>query len=110
MRMRHKRRWLRLRIMVLPACALALAIPAGAPAAAQQDLRSPDTRDAARAAAQAPADVTTPAPQRVVESTDSGDQALAIVLASAALGIALAGLVVALGALLRRPRARWTVG
>jgi hypothetical protein len=111
MRMRQKAWWRKLRILVLPACALALAVPAGAPAAAQQDLRSPDARDAARAAApaRAPADLGTPAPPTIVESTDSGDQALPIVLASAALGIALAGLVVALGALFRRPRTRWTV-
>jgi hypothetical protein len=109
MRMRQKAWWRKLRILVLPACALALAVPAGAPAAAQQDLRSPAARDAARAAAPAQADLVTAAPRRVVESTDSGSQALPIVLASAALGIALAGLAVALGALFRRPRARWTV-
>ena len=43
--------WRRLRILVLPACALALAFPASAPAVQQQDLRSPDARDAARAEA-----------------------------------------------------------
>jgi hypothetical protein len=111
MRMRH-RIWLRrLRILVLPACALALALPAGAPAAPAQDLRSPDARDAARAATQSevqrqpgPAQAT-----RAVESTSSDDDTLAIVLSSAAFGMALAGLAVALGALVRRPRSRWSV-
>ena len=45
----------------------------------------------------------------VIESTSSGDQTLPLALASAAIGIALAGLAVALGALLRRPRSRWSV-
>jgi hypothetical protein len=107
MRKRH-RAWLRrLRILVLPACALALAVPASAPAAPSQDLRSPDARDAASAQAQrelGPARST-----RVIDSTNSGDQTVAIALASAAIAIALAGLAVALGALLRRPRARWSV-
>jgi hypothetical protein len=110
MRIRH-RAWLRrLRILVLPACALALAAPASAPAAPSQDLRSPDARDAARAVS--PATVQTDSgpvrSTRVIENTDSGDQTVAIALASAAIGIALAGLAVALGALLRRPRTRWS--
>ena len=45
----------------------------------------------------------------VIESTGSGDQTLPLALSSAAIGIALAGLAVALGALLRRPRSRWSV-
>jgi hypothetical protein len=111
-RMRRHRAWLRrLRILVLPACALALAVPASAPAAPSQDLRSPDARDAARTAS--PAKVQTdsgPARStRLIESTSSSDQTVAIALASAALAIALAGLAVALGALLRRPRTRWSV-
>ena len=93
---------------MLPACVLALAVPASAYAAPSQDLRSPDARDAARAAeAQAQ-----PGPARsteVIESTGSGDQTLPLALSSAAIGIALAGLAVALGALLRRPRSRWSV-
>jgi hypothetical protein len=112
MRWRHRKAWARrLRILVLPACALALALPASAHAAPSQDLRSPDARDAARSAEQAqpqselgPARLT-----KVIETTSSGDQTLAITLASAALGIALAGLAVAVGALLRRPRSRWSV-
>jgi hypothetical protein len=106
------RLWLRrLRILVLPACALALAVPASAPAAPQQDLRSPDARDAARAAAPAQAQAQPSArPTTVIESTSSADQTVAIVLASTAIGIALAGLAVAICALFRRPRARWTVG
>jgi hypothetical protein len=111
MRMRH-RTWLRrLRILVLPACALALAFPASALAAPSQDLRSPDARDAARVASQAeaqsqhgPARAT-----RAVESTSSDDDTLAIALSSAAFGVALAGFAVALGALVRRPRSRWSV-
>jgi hypothetical protein len=93
---------------------LALAVPASAYAAPSQDLRSPDARDAARAAqahAQAQAQ-TEPGPARttdVIESTSSGDQTLPLALSSAAIGIALAGLAVALGALFRRPRSRWSV-
>jgi hypothetical protein len=97
-----------LRILVLPACVLALAVPASAYAAPSQDLRSPDARDAARVA-QAQ---TEPGPARttdVIESTGSGDQTLPLALSSAAIGIALAGLAVALGALFRRPRSRWSV-
>jgi hypothetical protein len=89
---------------------LALAVPASAYAAPSQDLRSPDARDAARAA-QAQAQ-TEPGPARttdVIESTSSGDQTLPLALSSAAIGIALAGLAVALGALFRRPRSRWSV-
>jgi hypothetical protein len=120
MRMRH-RAWLRrLRILVLPACALALAAPASAPAAPSQDLRSPDARDAAQATsparvqtdsgpARVPTDSGPARSARVIESTGSGDQTVAIALASAAIAIALAGLAVALGALLRRPRTRWSV-
>jgi hypothetical protein len=111
MRRRHWRAWARrLRILVLPACVLALAVPASAYAAPSQDLRSPDARDAARAAqTQTQAE---PAPARttdVIESTSSGDQTLPLALSSAAIGIALAGLAVALGALFRRPRSRWSV-
>jgi hypothetical protein len=111
MKMRHRRAWARrLRILVLPACALALAVPAGAHAAPSQDLRSPDARDAARAAqaqAQAQSELGPARSMRVIES--SGDQTLPLALSSAAIGIALAGLGVALGALLRRPRSRWSV-
>jgi hypothetical protein len=103
--------WLRrFRILVLPVCALALALPASAPAAPAQDLRSPDARDAASAASAAQTELGTPHPTTVIESTDSGGQTVAIVLAGVAIGIALAGLAVALGALFRRPTARWTVG
>jgi hypothetical protein len=112
MRMRHWRAWARrLRVLVLPACALALAIPASAHAAPTQDLRSPDARDAARAApqAQAQAELGQARSTKVIESTGSGDQTVALTLASAAIGISLAGLAVALGALLRRPRSRWSV-
>jgi hypothetical protein len=112
MRWRHRKAWARrLRILVLAACALALVLPASVHAAPSQDLRSPDARDAARSAGQAqaqrelgPARLT-----KVIESRSSSDQTLALTLASAALGIALAGLAVAVGALLRRPRSRWSV-
>jgi hypothetical protein len=110
--MRARRRaWRRrLRLLLLPACALALAVPAGAPAAERQDLRSPDARDAARIESPAPAELAAPRTESIADEGGAGDQTLPIVLASTALGVALAGLVVALGALLRRPRARWTVG
>jgi hypothetical protein len=109
MRWRHRAWARRLRILVLPACALALALPAGAHAAPSQDLRSPDARDAARSAAQAQRELGPARSTKVIESTSSGDQTLALTLASAAIGIALAGLAVGLGALLRRPRSRWSV-
>lgn len=116
MKMRHRRAWARrLRILLLPACVLALAVPASAPAAPSQGVRSPDTRDAARAA-QAQAQVQAQrapgqaeSPTRVIESSGDVDQTLPLALASAAIGIALAGLAVGLGALLRRPRSRWSV-
>ena len=109
MRTKH-RRWLRrLRILLLPACALALAVPASAPAATQQDLRSPDARDAERTASPAQAEPIMPRSTTVIESTGSGDQTVPTALAGAAIGIALAGLAVALVAVFRRPRSRWTV-
>jgi hypothetical protein len=112
--MRHRRAWARrLRLLLLPACVLALAVPASAHAAPRQDLRSPDARDAARdvppAQAQAQGEPGPVRSTKVIERTGSGDQTVALVLASTAIGIALAGLAVALGALLRRPRSRWSV-
>ena len=77
----------------------------------RQDLRSPDARDAARAASQAEAQ-RQPGPARAagaVVSTSSDDDTLAIALSGAAFGLALAGLAVALGALVRPPRSRWSV-
>ena len=107
--MRHRRAWARrLRILVLPACVLALAVPASAHAAPSQDLRSPDARDAGRAAQAQRVLGPTPSTE-VIESTSSGDQTLPLALSSVAIGIALAGLAVALCALLRRPRSRWSV-
>jgi hypothetical protein len=110
MRMRY-RIWLRRRrILVLAVCALALAFPASAaPAAPSQDLRSPDARDAARVASQAQRQHDPARATRAVGSTTSDDGTLAIALSSAAFGLALAGLAVALGALVRRPRSRWSV-
>jgi hypothetical protein len=110
MKIRHRLWVRRFRILALPVCALALAFPASAPAAAQQDLRSPDARDAARADLPVDAELSSPASTTVIESSDSGDQTVPIVLAGGAIGIALAGLAVAICALFRRPRARWTVG
>jgi hypothetical protein len=92
-----------LRTLAVPACVAALAIPAGA-AAAPQDLRSPDARDAAAAQSSA----TEPAPPTVIHTSDDGSQTLPIVLSSMALLVAVAGIGVALGALYRRPRPRWT--
>jgi hypothetical protein len=95
-------RW-RLRTLAVPACLAALAIPASA-AAAPEDLRSPDARDAAAAQSSAPE----PAPPTVIHTSDDGSQTLPIVLSSMALLVAVAGIGVALGALYRRPRPRWT--
>jgi hypothetical protein len=92
-----------LRTLAVPACVAALAIPAGTPAA-PQDLRSPDARDAAAAQSSA----TEPAPPTVIHTSDDGSQTLPIVLSSMALLVAVAGIGVALGALYRRPRPRWT--
>jgi hypothetical protein len=96
---------------VLPACAVALAVaaPAGATAQTYTDLRSPDTRDAAaRARSPATAPPSGPATPTVVHTSDDGSQTLAIVISSLALVVAVAGVGVALGALHRRPRPRWT--
>jgi hypothetical protein len=107
----RRRGWARRRrFLVLPACALALAVPASAYAAPSQDLRSPDARDAALAAqARAQRELGPARSTEIIESTGSSDQTLPLALASAAIAIALTGLAVALGALLRRPRSRWSV-
>jgi hypothetical protein len=97
------------------ACVVALVLATSATAQVQgyTDLRSPDTRDAAQAAeaqAQQPGTELAPepaAPTVVETGNDSGDT-LPLVLSSMALVIALAGIGVALSALLRRPRPRWT--
>lgn len=111
----RKRRWkawrVHLRILALPACAVAIALPTTAAAQGYTDLRSPDARDAAQAAeGQLPAarpssESTTPT---VIQTSDDGTQTLAIILSTTALVVALAGIGVALGALYRRPRPRWT--
>jgi hypothetical protein len=99
---------LSLRIPILLACAVALAPPVSATAQTYTDLRSPDARDAARA--QAPvADVPSkPVTPTVVQTSDHDSQTLPIVLSSVALVVALGGIGLALGALYRRPRPRWT--
>jgi hypothetical protein len=109
----RRRVWrLRLRTLVLPACVVALALaPASATAQGYTDLRSPDARDAARAAQAQPPATELPsesASPTIVRTSNDGNQTLPIVLSSIALGIALAGIGVALGGLRRRPRPRWT--
>jgi hypothetical protein len=97
------------RILILAACAVALAIPAaGATGQTYTDLRSPDARDAARAQSPTAAKQPGPVTPTVVHTSDAGSQTLPIVLSSMALVVALAGIGVALGALYRRPRPRWT--
>ena len=113
MRQKRRRTWrLRLRILAPPVCAVALALTALTASAAAHaqtytDLRSPDTRDAAQAAQAEP-----PAPEQavptVVETGDDDSQTVPIILSSTALVIALAGIGVALSALHRPPRPRWT--
>jgi hypothetical protein len=114
--------------LALTACSLAVVFPATA--SATYDLRSPDARDAALAAAQplAPTDLRSPdardaalaaaagtqsAPPSsvVVEPTvvpvvEHGSQTLAIVFSSTALFIAL--LAIGFAAIYRRPRPRWS--
>lgn len=110
MRQKRRRTWrLRLRILAPPVCAVALALTAGAAAHAQTytDLRSPDTRDAAQAA-QAESAAPEQAIPTVVETGDDDSQTLPIILSSMALVIAVAGIGVALSALHRPPRPRWT--
>jgi hypothetical protein len=93
---------------MFPACAVALALATGATAQTYTDLRSPDARDAARAQSPATGVQSEPAPQTVVHTTDNGSQTLPIVLSSMALVVALAGTGIALSAIYRRPRPRWT--
>lgn len=110
MRQKRRRTWrLRLRILAPPVCAVALAMTAGATVHAQSytDLRSPDARDAARAAE---TELRAPEPTvpTVVETGGDGSQVLPIIVSSLALVISLAGVGVALSALHRPPRPRWT--
>jgi hypothetical protein len=110
MRQRRRGKWrLRLRILAPTVCAVALALAASAPAHAQSytDLRSPDTRDAARAA-QTELPASEPTVPTVVETGDDDSQTLPIILSTMALVIAVAGIGVALSALHRPPRPRWT--
>jgi hypothetical protein len=82
---------------------------AAEPAPARTDLRSPDTRDAALAA-ESGTPSTPPSPvavqPTVVPIVDHGSQTLAIVFSSTALFLALAA--VGFAALYRRPRPRWS--
>jgi hypothetical protein len=110
MRQKRRRKWrLRLRFLAPPVGAAALPLTPRATAHAQSytDLRSPDTRDAARAA-----ETALPAPEpivpTVVETGGDDSQTLPIILSSVALVIAVAGIAVALSALHRPPRPRWT--
>jgi len=118
--------------LALAACSLAIVMPAAAstPGDQNQDLRSPDARDAALAAAQPPARTdlrspdardaalaaragtasTLPSPvsvrPTVVPVVDHGNQTLAIVFSSTALFLAL--VAVGFAAVYRRPRPRWS--
>jgi hypothetical protein len=82
---------------------------AAAPPAASTDLRSPDARDAALAA-ESGTPSTPPSPvavqPTVVPVVDHGSQTLAIVFSSVALFLALAA--VGFAAIYRRPRPRWS--
>jgi hypothetical protein len=106
MKLRHRIWRRRLRLLLLTACAIAMAVPTSA-AAQTTDLRSPDAREAARQA-ESPAVQVEPSLAPPVQRVDQADQTLAIVLASTALGIALVGFAVAISAFFRRPRPRWT--
>jgi hypothetical protein len=143
MRVRSSLRRRRAVGLALAACSLAIIMPAAAsaqtdfpsegngsaPAVPSQDLRSPDTRDAALAAAQPPARTdlrspdtrdaalaatgtpsTPPSPvavqPTVIPVIDHGSQTLAIVFSSTALVLALAA--VGFAAVYRRPRTRWS--
>jgi hypothetical protein len=111
-RQRRRKAWrIHLRILALPACVVAVALPSTAAAQGYTDLRSPDARDAAQAVEKRSAPVDPPpesiAPT-VIHTSDDETQTLPIVLSSMALVVALAGIGVALGALHRRPRPRWT--
>jgi hypothetical protein len=133
MKLRFRRLRRRLAALALGCCLVALALPAASGAAPAQDLRSPDTRDAAanspsakaqdlrspdardaeRFGTPAPTDQSSPQSSpttTVIRTEESGSQTLPIALASAALGIALAGTALALLAFYRRPRPRWTAG
>ena len=87
---------------------VALALPASATAAPYEDLRSPDARDAGQAQSRTTDLPSEPATPTVIHTTDDASQTLPIVLSSMALLVALAGIGVALGAVYRRPRPRWT--
>jgi hypothetical protein len=82
---------------------------AAAPPAASTDLRSPDARDAGLAA-ESGTPSTPPSPvavqPTVVPVVDHGSQTLAIVFSSVALFLALAA--IGFAALYRRPRPRWS--
>jgi hypothetical protein len=82
---------------------------ANTPAPARTDLRSPDTRDAALAA-EAGTPSTPPAPvsvqRTIVPVVEHGSQTLAIVFSSTALFLALLAIVFV--AVYRRPRPRWS--
>ena len=143
MRVRSSLRRRRAVGLALAACSLVIVIPAtasartdittqteGSSAAVQpQDLRSPDARDAAVAAATPPVRIDLRSPDArdaalaavsgtptspatvtvqptVVPVVDHGSQTLAIVLSGTALFLALAA--VGFAALYRRPRPRWS--
>jgi cytochrome c-type biogenesis protein CcmH/NrfG len=85
------------------------ALAAEQQAARYSDLRSPDARDAANGVTTGTEPAPTPAPvatRTVIAVEDHGSQTLAIVFSATALLIAL--LAVAIVAIGRRPRPRWS--
>jgi hypothetical protein len=73
-----------------------------------QDLRSPDARDAAAGISRTSSGVSQPSAAAPTVVIEHGTQTLAIVFASTALGIALAGAAFMLMAVYRRPRRAWS--
>jgi hypothetical protein len=73
-----------------------------------QDFVSPDARDAAAGISRTSSGVSQPSPAAPTVVIEHGTQTLAIVFASTALGIALAGAAFMLMAVYRRPRRAWS--
>jgi hypothetical protein len=73
-----------------------------------QDFVSPDARDAAAGVSRTSSGVLQPSPAAPTVVIEHGTQTLAIVFASTALGIALAGAAFMLMAVYRRPRRAWS--
>jgi hypothetical protein len=73
-----------------------------------QDFVSPDARDAAAGISRTSSGVSQPSPAAPTVVIEHGTQTLAVVFASTALGIALAGAAFMLMAVYRRPRRAWS--